>query len=64
MEYSAIKGRKSWDFSGGPVVGSPPANAKHTSLILVQEDPTCQGGTKPVCHNSRTHSVEPVNRIY
>ena len=63
MEYSAIKGRKSWDFSGGPVVGSLLASAKHTSLILVQ-DPTCQGGTKPIRHNSRTHSVEPVNCIY
>ena len=26
---------------------------------LVQEDPTCHGATKPVCHNYCTCAVEP-----
>ena len=27
---------------------------------LVQEDPTCFGVTKPVCHNCRICALEPV----
>ena len=38
-----------WDFPGGTVVKNPPANAGVCSLV--QEDPTCCGATKPVCHN-------------
>ena len=38
-------------FPGGPVVKNPPANAGDTVQSLAWEDPTCQGATKPVCHN-------------
>ena len=41
-----------WDFPGGAVVKNPPANARRTRVrALVQEDPTCHGATKPMCHN-------------
>ena len=39
------------DFPGGPVVKSPLANAETQVRSLVQEDPTCLGATKPVCHS-------------
>ena len=39
------------DFSGGPVVKSPPAKAGAEVQSLVQEDPTCHGATKPMCHD-------------
>ena len=39
------------DVPGGPVVGNLPANAVDTSVILVQEDPTCLRTIKPVHHN-------------
>ena len=39
------------NFWGGAVVKNPPANAGDTGSILVREDPTCRGATKPVCHN-------------
>ena len=42
---------KLWDFPGGTVVKNPPTNAGGTSSILVREDPTCRGATKPVHHN-------------
>ena len=40
-----------WGFPGGTVVKNPPANAGTQVRALVWEDPTCQGGTKPVRHN-------------
>ena len=40
------------DFPGGPVVKNPPVNAEETRVwSLVWEDPTCQGGTKPMHGN-------------
>ena len=39
------------DVPGGPVVGHLPVNAGDTSLILVQEDPTCLRTIKPVHPN-------------
>ena len=36
---------------GGSVVKNLPANARDIGSILVREDPTCHGATKPVCHN-------------
>lgn len=45
-----LKYRK-WDLPCGSVVENPPAHAGNTGLILVQEDPTGRGATKPVCHN-------------
>ena len=42
------------DFPGGAVVKNLPAIAGDTGSSpgpLVQEDPTCRGATKPVCHN-------------
>ena len=35
----------------GSVVKNPTANAGDMDSILVQEDPTCGGATKPMCHN-------------
>ena len=31
---------------------------------LVQEDPTCRGATKPVCHNCRACALEPASHNY
>ena len=36
---------------GGSVVKNLPSNAGDTVQSLIQEDPTCCGATKPVCHN-------------
>ena len=38
-------------FPGGSVGKNPPVNAGYTVQSLVQEDPMCCGGTKPVHHN-------------
>ena len=38
-------------FPGGAVVKNLPANAGTQVWSLVQEDPTCRGATKPMCHN-------------
>ena len=47
-----IKNITDRDFPGGAVVKNPPANAGNMgSSVLVREDPTCRGATKPVCHN-------------
>ena len=47
-------------FPSGPVVENPPTNARDTDWSLVQEDPICQGATKPVCHNFWAFTLEPV----
>ena len=47
------------DFPGGTVDKNPPANAGHGFRSLVQEEPTCHGATKPVCHNYRACTLEP-----
>ena len=39
------------NFSCGPVVKNPPANVGDTDSILMQEDFTFHGSTKPVHHN-------------
>ena len=31
---------------------------------LVQEDPTCRGATKPVCHNYWACALEPASHNY
>ena len=31
---------------------------------LVQEDPTCHGATKPLCHNYWACALEPVSHNY
>ena len=31
---------------------------------LVQEDPTCRGATKPVCHNYWAYALKPVSHKY
>ena len=46
-----LKGRKSWDFPGGAVVKNRLPMQGTRVRALVQEDPTCHGATKPVCHN-------------
>ena len=43
--------REPEDFPGGAVVKNPPANAGDMVGALVQEDPTCRGATKAMCHN-------------
>ena len=40
-----------WDFSGGTVVGSLPANAGDMGRSLVRVDSTCLRATKPLHHN-------------
>ena len=52
--------------SGGLVVENLPASAGHTGLVpvcqgvpLVQEDPTCQGATKPTAPQLLSLPSEP-----
>ena len=43
-----------WDFPGGTVIKNSPANAGDMGSSpgrRSQEDPTCRGATKPMCHN-------------
>ena len=40
-----------WGFPGGPVVKNPPANSGDILWFVVQEDTTCHGAAKLVCHN-------------
>ena len=46
------------------MVKNPPANAGDTGSILVLEDPTCRGATKPVRHNDWVCALEPVSHNY
>ena len=41
----------SWGFPGGSVVKNLPVNAGHVGTILIWEEATCFGATKPFCHN-------------
>ena len=45
--------QKVWDqdFPGGPVHKNAPANKGTRVQSLVQEDSTCLGANKPMCHN-------------
>ena len=43
--------RHNWGFPGGSVVRSLPANAGDMGSTLIQEDPTCCGAAKSVCHS-------------
>ena len=59
----------SWDFPGGPVVKNPPTNAGDMGLILVWEDPTGCGATKPMhqtieptFQSSRATRTEPLHK--
>ena len=36
---------------GGSTVKNLPASIVDTGSTLLQEDPTCHGATKPVCHD-------------
>ena len=38
-------------FPGGSAVKNLPANAGYMDSILIWEDPTCLGTTKPMHHN-------------
>ena len=40
-----------YSFPGSSEVKNPPANAGDVGSVLIQEDPTCHGAAKPVCHN-------------
>ena len=46
------------------VVENLPANAGDMGSIPAQEDSTCHGATKPVCHNYCTCALEPGNCRY
>ena len=49
------------DFPGGAVVaGNPPASSGTWVQVLVREDPTCRGATKPVRHTTEPGRLEPV----
>ena len=50
--------RWNWDLPGGAVVKNPPANAGDLGLILVREDSTCHGATKPTSHNYWAHTLQ------
>ena len=50
MPRDTVKKTKTRGFPGGPVVEPPPCDARDTGLILVWEDATCQGATKPGYH--------------
>ena len=52
------------DFPGGAVIKNPPANAGNTVRSLIQEDPTCHGATKPVCHNYWACALQPASHSY
>ena len=60
----SIKCARFWDFPGGTVVKNPPTSAGDAGLILVQEDPTCHGTTKPVRHNCWACALEPTSHNY
>ena len=54
--------KKERNIPGGPMVKNLPANAGDMGSVLVQEDPTCCGATKPMCHNYGAHTLEPASR--
>ena len=47
----ATKNKQVRGFPGGSVVKNPSANAGGMGGILMWEDPTCPGATKPMRHN-------------
>ena len=49
---------------GGSVVKNLPSNAGDTVQSLIQEDRTCCGATKPVCHNYWACVLEPRSHNY
>ena len=52
------------DFPGNLVVKNLLAVQRGTCLILVRDDPTCLGATKPMYHNYWAHELqllEPIN---
>ena len=51
-------------FPVGSVVKNLPANAGDTSLILIQEDPTCFRATKPMYYNCWVYALEPMSHNY
>ena len=51
-------------FPGGTVVKNLPANAGDTGSILVWEDPTCRGATKPARCNYWACALEPASHNY
>ena len=47
----ATKNKQVRGFPGGSVVKNPSANTGGMGGILMWEDPTCPGATKPMRHN-------------
>ena len=51
--------------SGASLVASHCLPTRGTQVrALVQEDPTCCGATRPVCHNYRACALEPTSHTY
>ena len=48
-----------WGFPSGSVVKNPPAHEETWVQSLIQEDPPCDGATKPVCYNCWAYAPEP-----
>ena len=53
-----------WDFPGGAVVKNRLPSQGTRVRALVQEDPTCCGGTKPVHHNYWAGALEPASHYW
>ena len=51
-------------FPGGPVVRNLPASAEDMGSIVLQEDSTCYGATKPMPHSYWACALEPTNGNY
>ena len=49
------------DFPGSTMAKNLPANARDMGSILVREDPTCHGATKPMHHNYWACALEPAS---
>ena len=59
LSLPAFKKEVIWDFLGSTVDRNPLANAGDMVRSLVQEDSTCCGAIRPVCHNYWAHTLEP-----
>ena len=58
VENNVSRNRVLWDFPGGPVVESLSAGVRDTGSIPSLGRSTCQGETKPMCHNYWAWALE------
>ena len=61
---TAKENKKSSGFPGGSVVKNCLPMQGTRVRALVQEDPTCRGATKPMCHNYWACTLEPESHNY